>query len=240
MSETLSNIVRRNDRAAPTAALHVEVIADLICPFCYLGKRRLDVALRAVQGPSETSWYPWQLNPEMPPAGMSFEDYLTRRFGSPSAVAPVLESLVQEGKDEGIDFRFDKITRVPNTLNAHQLMYLAEAEGRNQMALAEEMFAAFFERGEDIGDTRVLMHLANRCGIDRKDVVRVIEDNAARQVVQTREAQVRASGISGVPGFLLNRRLLMIGAQETDNIVNAFDRAMFGEGTDELVSPALH
>lgn len=240
MKETAGSLVRRKERAPQNAALHVEVIADLICPFCYLGKRRLDAALRAVQGPSETSWYPWQLNPEMPADGVSFEDYVSRRFGSPEAVAPVLESLVQEGKEEGIEFRFDKISRVPNTMHAHQLMYLAEAQGCDQMALADALMTAFFEHGDDIGDTEVLIRLGGRCGIESADVIRVVDDASVRQIVQSREAQVRASGISGVPGFLLNRRLLLIGAQDTDNMVNAFDRAMFGEGTDELVSPALH
>ena len=82
MSETFSNIVRTNNRLAPTAALHVEVIADLVCPFCYLGKRRLEQALDSVQGPSEVSWYPYQLNPDMPAEGMSLDEYLSLRFGN--------------------------------------------------------------------------------------------------------------------------------------------------------------
>lgn len=240
MSERLSNVPSKNGRIAPGAALHVEVIADLICPFCYLGKRRLDTALRAVQGPFDVSWFPWQLNPEMPAEGVPYEDYLTRRFGNPANVQPVLESLAEEGKQEGIRFRFDKLKRVPNTLRAHQLLYLAETEGQDQSALAEELMSAFFERGENIGDPKVLVELAGRHGLASDDVLRVIDDEAAKQVVVTREGQVRSSGISGVPGFLLNRRLLVIGAQEADAIINAFDRAMFGEGTDELVSPALH
>lgn len=240
MSERLSNVVSKSGRIAPGAALHVEVIADLICPFCYLGKRRLDAALHAVQGPFDVSWFPWQLNPDMPAEGISYEDYLTRRFGNPANVLPVLESLTEEGKQVGIDFRFDQLKRVPNTLKAHQLMYFAETEGQDQSALAEELMSAFFERGEDIGDPEVLVELAGRHGLAADDVLRVIDDEAARQIVATREGQVRSSGISGVPGFLLNRRLLVVGAQEADAIINAFDRAMFGEGTDELVSPALH
>ena len=240
MSERLSDIVRTNDRVNPTAALHVEVIADLVCPFCYLGKRRLDDAMQAVQGPSDVSWYPYQLNPEIAKAGVPFDEYLTRRFGSKENVQPVLDGLTEEGKNEGILFRFDKIQRVPNTMYAHQLMYLAESEGKNQSALAEDILAAFFEHGEDIGDTEVLIRLASRHGLDSSEVFRIIDDESARQLVLTREGQVRASGIGGVPGFLLNRRLLLIGAQDKDNIVNAFDRAMFGEGTDELISPALH
>ena len=89
MSETFSNIVRTDKRIAPSAALHVEVIADLICPFCFLGKRRLDNAMQAVQGPSDVSWHPYQVNPDMPPEGMPYDDYLSRRFGNPANVQPV-------------------------------------------------------------------------------------------------------------------------------------------------------
>ena len=240
MSERLTNNHPAAERMAPGAALHVEVIADLACPFCYLGKRRLATALRAVRGPYDVSWLPWQLNPDMPADGLSLDDYLTRRFGSPANVAPILEGLAAEGKGAGIDFRFDRLKRVPNTLKAHQLMYLAESEGCDPSALAEGLMSAFFERGEDIGDTDVLVEQGGSQGMKPDDVVRAIGDNASRQIVATREGQVRASGITGVPGFLLNRRLLIVGAQEADAMVNAFDRAMFGEGTDSLVSPALH
>ena len=240
MSTIIANIVRADDRVVPDAALHVEVIADFVCPLSYLGKRRLDAAMQAVQGPSAVSWYPFQLNPDMPEDGMSLEDYLTQRFGSPVGIQPVLDRLIGEGREAGIDFHFERLMRVPNTLAAHQVMYRAETEGKDQSALAEELMSAFFVRGENIGETDVLVELADRHGLDATDVVRVIEDDAARQFVLAREAHVRASGIVGVPGFLLNRQLLLIGAQTTDNMVNAFDRAMFGEGNDEIVSPALH
>jgi predicted DsbA family dithiol-disulfide isomerase len=240
MSETYSSIVRPDGRLAPTATLHVEVVADVICPFCYLGKRRLDEALKAVHGPSEVSWHPYQLNPDMPAGGVSTEEYLSARFGSPANVQPALDRLVTEGRKEGIDFRFDRIGNLPNTLRAHQIIYLAEGEGVDQGALAEEFMTAFFERGADIGDVETLLDIASRYGLAAGDVLKVIDDEAAKQVVLSREAQVRSSGIAGVPGYLLNRRLLVIGAQETDAMVSAFDRAMFGEGTDALVSPALH
>ena len=240
MSETLSNIVTTNNTAARTAALHVEVIADLVCPFCYLGKHRLEKALLAVQGPSDVSWHPYQLNPEIAKEGVRFDDYLTRRFGSPANVQPVLDGLTDEGKREGIDFRFEKIRRMPNTMHAHQLMYLAEKLGKDQGSLAEDLMAAFFEHGEDIGETDVLLRLGARHGFEKDEMLGVFDDAAATQLILTREGQVRSSGIAGAPGFLLNRRLLLIGAQDADSMVNAFDRAMFGEGTDEIVSPALH
>lgn len=245
MSESLHHLAKlrptgSGQRPAPAAALHVEVIADLVCPFCYIGKRRLDAAMEAVQGPSEVSWYPYQLNPDMPDTGMSLEDYLSMRFGSPANVQPVLDQLAADARLEDIEMRFDRIVRVPNTLRAHQLMYLAETQGKDQSALAEELMTAFFRRGEDIGDREVLVELGGRHGLLPDDIDRVVDEDASRQVVLSREAQVRSSGIAGVPGFLLNRRLLVIGAQNTDTLVNAFDRAMFGEGNDAIVSPALH
>ncbi|MDJ0698413.1 MAG: DsbA family oxidoreductase [Woeseiaceae bacterium] len=240
MSQIQSSIIQRNDRATPQAALHVEVIADLACPFCYLGKRRLDSALEAVQGPHDVAWYPWELNPEMPAGGQPFDDYLASRFGSAEAVQPVLDGLVSEGRREGIEFRFDRIERVPNTLNAHRLMFLAETEGKDQTAIAEDLMSSFFTDGRDIGNTDVLIEVASRHRLDAVQVEAALADDKAKQVVLTREAQVRSSGIAGVPGFLLNRRLFVVGAQDKDNLVNAFDRAMFGEGTDQLLSPAVH
>jgi len=240
MSEILANIVASNETAARTAALNVEVIADLVCPFCYLGKRRLEQALLAVQGPSDVSWYPFQLNPEIAQDGVRFDDYLTRRFGSLATVQPVLEGLTDEGKREGIKFRFERIRRVPNTMHAHQLMYLAEKLGKDQGLLAEDLMAAFFEHGEDIGETDVLVRLGARHDLEKDKVLQIFDDEAARRLILSREGQVRSSGIVGAPGFLLNRHLLLIGAQDADSMVNAFDRAMFGEGTDGLVSPALH
>ena len=216
------------------------MIADLICPFCYLGKRRLDDALRAVQGPSDVSWYPYQLNPDMPAEGMSFDAYLSRRFGNPANIQPVLDSLTAEGRNAGIVFDFARLTHVPNTLPAHQLMHLAETEGKDQSALAEDIMAAFFERGDDVGDVDVLVSVAGRHGLAADSVRQAVGDEKVREIVLAREAQVRSSGMSGVPGYLLNRRLLVVGAQSTETMINAFDRAMFGEGGDEITSPVLH
>jgi predicted DsbA family dithiol-disulfide isomerase len=160
VSETLSGIARPDDRLAPRALLHVEVIADLVCPFCFIGKRRFDEALKAVQGPIDVSWYPYQLNPEIPAEGQAFDAYLTRRFGNPANVEPVLQQLTAEGKVEGIDFRFDKIRHVPNTLAVHQVMHLAETLGVDQSVLAEDLMTAFFEEGRNIGDRSELIDIA--------------------------------------------------------------------------------
>ena len=240
MSETLTNIVRSNDRSAPTAALHVEVVADFVCPFSYIGKRRLDRALKSVGGPTEVAWYPFQLNPDMPADGIAFESYLKTRFGGRANIQPVLDQLAAEGRDEGIELNFLVQQRVPNTILAHQLMHLAAVRGVDQTALAEALFSAFFEQGLDIGDQEVLIRLARPLGLAREDVLAGLADPANRQFVQSREAQVRGSGLVSVPGFLINRRLLVVGAQSTETLVNAFDQGVFGEGNDALVSPTLH
>ena len=240
MTEILSNVVGRDDPPAPAATLSVEVIADLVCPFCFIGKRRLNEALKAVQGPTAVSWYPYQLNPTMPEDGMTFDDYLTQRFGSPAAVAPVLEYLESEGQSVGIDFRFDLLQHVPNTLPLHQLLQSAEARGVNQSALAEDLMSAFFEGGINIGKRAQLIDIARPHGLSTADVSEAVNSDKLRHVVVAREAQVRKTGLAGVPGFLMNRRLLLVGAQGTDKIINAFDHAMFGEGADAIESPALH
>jgi len=240
VGERLSNTVRSDDRITSAALLSVEVIADFVCPFCFIGKRRFEAALKAVRGPSEVSWYPFQLNPEIPPEGLPFDDYLTRRFGSLANVQPVLDHLTKEGRGVGIDFRFDEIRHVPNTLSIHQLMYLAETKQLDQSALAEDLLSAFFEQGRNTGDRDELIEIAGRHAISAAELDEAIETDEIRQIVLSRERQVRGSGIAGVPGFLLNRRLLVVGAQSTETFVNAFDQAMFGEGNDALVSPALH
>ena len=240
MSETLSEIVRLTDRTKPTASLHVEVIADLVCPFSFVAKRRFDTALHAVQGPSDVSWYPYQLNPDMPPEGLPFDVYLSKRFSTPANVDPVLEFLKVEGESVGIDFRFDRIQHVPSSLPVHQVMQLAETRGKDPTALAEDLFSAFFEQGRNIGDREVLVDIAAAHGIGEIEVGKAMDSDKLKQLVLTREAQARSSGIAGIPGFLINRRLLVMGAQETDNIVNAFDRAMFGEGDDAFSTPLLH
>ncbi len=240
MSQFLYNAPNAEDRLTPAAALRVEVVADFVCPFSYIGKRHLDTALDAVGGPSEVAWYPFQLNPDLPAGGTPFDSYIDSRFGSRAKVQPVLDKLIADGRDAGIDFDFDRIERVPNTTAAHQLMYIAALDGIDQTPLAESLFEAYFVRGLDIGDTDVLSRIAVRHGISTERLLASLADTSTREFVQKREAEVRASGLTGVPGVLLNRRLLVVGAQSTDTLVGAFDRAMFGEGTDAPTSPALH
>jgi predicted DsbA family dithiol-disulfide isomerase len=222
------------------ATLQVDVIADLVCPWCYLGKKRLDDALGAVHGPSVVTWFPFQLNPGMPEEGMPFEDYLVSKFGDPEQLAPGIQELTAAGKAEGVDFRFDLITHVPNTLNAHRLMNLAERTGADTSDLAERILAGFFGQGLDISDRDVLAVIGSDVGLGNMEVLSILEDDQSRDIVLAQEAQVRRSGVTGVPDFLVNKRLLVVGAQRTENLVSVFDRAMFGDESDIPVSETVH
>ena len=225
---------------ASTATLKVDVIADLVCPWSYLGKRRLDEALTRVLGPVLVSWYPFQLNPDMPTGGMDFDEYLRTKFGEREMVEPGLQRLEAIGRDAGIDFRFDRIRRVPNTLDAHRLMKLAEERGADATRLAESILQAFFTEGRDVSDRDVLAALGARAGLTVAEINRGLEDDLSRQIVLSQEAQVREGGVSGVPDFLINKRLFVMGAQSTETLVGVFDRAMFGAESDLEVSPTVH
>lgn len=229
-----------DDLAQSPATLQVDVIADLVCPWCYLGKRRLDDALSAVRGPSIVSWFPYQLNPDMPAAGMAIDDYLATRFGDPDKLQPGMAQLTAAARAEGVELRFDLISRVPNTLNAHRLMSLAEAEGADTSALAEHLLAGFFGQGLDISDPDVLAVLGSKVGLDNMKILTALEDDTSRSIVLAQEAQVRQSGVTGVPDFLVNKRLFVVGAQRTDSLVTVFDRAMFGAESDLDVSETVH
>lgn len=232
--------ISANGVSAQPAALHVDVIADLICPWSYLGKRRLDDALSAVHGPSVVTWYPFQINPTMPTAGQPFEEYLRAKFGDPSKLQPALAELAAAGKSEGIEFRFDKLAVVPNTLNAHRLMKLAEKEDVDTSALAENIFHGFFQEGLDIADRDVLIDLGSRSNLRAADINETLDNDLSRQVVISQEAQVRQSGVTGVPDFLVNKRLFVVGAQSTESLVTVFDRVMFGAESDLEVSATIH
>ncbi len=223
-----------------TAMLQVDVIADLVCPWSYLGKKRLDDALSAVHGPSMVTWYPYQLNPDMPVSGQPFEEYLQSKFGDPKSLQAAMDQLVISGKAEGIDFRFDRITNVPNTLNAHRLMNLAERQSADTSSLAESILQGFFSAGLDISNPDVLAELGIEVGLGLNEVLSTLEDDRSRKIVLSQEGKVRQSGVTSIPDFLINKRLFVVGAQQTEDLVNVFDRAMFGAESDLPMSEVIH
>jgi predicted DsbA family dithiol-disulfide isomerase len=203
------------------------VISDVVCPWCFIGKRRLEKALRLVQddaqlGRTEVTWRAFQLNPEMPEEGMDRAEYVRRKFGGNAQ--SIYERVAQSGRTAGIEFAFDRIPRQPNTLLAHQLVRLAERAGR-QDAMVENLFQAYFLEGKDLTQDAVLVELAERAGLPREAAAEALSDPARREAIAAEDAAARALGVSGVPFFIFNRRLAVSGAQEPEVLVRAMRQA---------------
>mgnify|MGYP005652764817 FL=1 len=148
--------------------MKIEIVFDTVCPWCYVGKRRFDRALKDRPNlKPEIQYRSFLLNPDLPPGGVDRREFLERKFGSPQQYERVIEALVFTGKGEGIDFALDKIDRTPNSANSHRLVRLAQAIGAQGKAV-DALFAAYFERGMDIGDPEILIRLAEEIGLDRQ------------------------------------------------------------------------
>jgi predicted DsbA family dithiol-disulfide isomerase len=206
--------------------LIVDVIADVVCPWSFMGKRSLDRALERVEGPVAVRWHPFQLNPDVPRGGVSFRSYLERRFGSMEQVRPALGELAALGLKAGIRFDFERMARVPNTLDAHRVLAYASERGR-QHQLADRLLSGFFEEGLDVGDRAVLLDLAAETGLPPTEVAGVLDDPATLKLVNAAEAEVRRAGFTSSPNYLINQRLLVPGAQDSAVLLTAFDQALF-------------
>ncbi len=204
----------------------VDVISDVVCPWCYLGKRRL---ARAVGLLPEIQvivrWRPFRLDPTIPPEGVAREDYLTAKFGSIEAVAESHRQLTERGRAEGIDYHFDRITRSPNTVDAHRLVHWAAAEGV-QDDMVERLFTAYFSEGLDVGDPAVLADLAADVGFDSATIAARLAGDEDRELIVAEIENAYRVGVSGVPCFIVDRRLAVTGAHPADVLVQAIEQAV--------------
>lgn len=199
--------------------MKIEVWSDVVCPWCWIGKRRL---AQAVQGlPVEVAWRPFQLNPEMPPEGMDRAAYRAAKFGSLERSRELEARVAEAGRSEGIDFAFEKIRRTPNTFDAHRVLRRAAAAGL-QDAVGESLFRAYFTEGLDLGDRAVLERLAKAAGLDLRDLW---TGDAESAEVRREEAEGRALGISSVPTFVIGRRFAVSGAQPPAILRDAIEEA---------------
>jgi predicted DsbA family dithiol-disulfide isomerase len=205
--------------------MQIDVISDTVCPWCFIGKRRLARAmgLRPAIG-FDVRWRPFQLNPTMPAGGMERRAYLTAKFGTADA-DQMYRQIAAEGEKEGIVFAFDAIRRTPNTVDSHRLIRWAEAAGV-QDDVVERLFIAYFENGEDIGDVRVLADIADLCGMDGVEVAEMLEGDTDTALVQREDALAREMGVSGVPAFIFGGRLALSGAREAEVMAAVIDKAL--------------
>ncbi|MFO1197740.1 MAG: DsbA family oxidoreductase [Burkholderiaceae bacterium] len=217
-----------SEPATTTPALTVDVISDVVCPWCYIGQRQLDEALARwrerhpeAAAPSVT-WHPFQLNPAMPAEGMSRPEYLTMKFGSPTG-GPGYQRVVDAAAGAGLELHPERIRRQPSTLRAHALMAAAEP-GEQQHALAAALFRAYFIDGTDVGDPAALAPIARGVGMS-DDRIAAAGDADALAETERIDQDVRDSGVGGVPFFVIGRKFAVSGAQGADALLAAFERA---------------
>ena len=202
----------------------LDVLSDPICPWCYIGKVKLDRAL--AQRPDhdlDIFWRPYQLNPEMPAEGMDRMTYLETKFGGPDRAKAIYGQIESAALAAGLNVDFSKIKRTPNTFDAHRLIRWARSTG-HQQAVVDSLFVRYFEQGEDIGDRALLLEVAERVGLDQELLVRLYDEAADRDLLSNEEALARQMGVSGVPTFILGEKFAFVGAHVTKAWLDVLDR----------------
>jgi predicted DsbA family dithiol-disulfide isomerase len=201
--------------------LTIEIASDVICPWCYIGKRRMEKALALLgdEVKPEIVWLPFQLNPEMPKSGIPRAEYRKAKFGSLERARGLDARVAAEGAGEGIAFAFEKMERTPNTVAAHELIDLAQKQGR-ATPVVDALFKAYFEEARDIGDAAVLAEIAAGAGVAGWP------QQADARTVAELEEDVRNLGISAVPTFILGRKVGVSGAHPPEALAQAIQEAL--------------
>ncbi len=203
--------------------IRIDIVSDVICPWCFIGKRRLERALAAEPaGSIEVGWRPFQLNPEMPDEGMSRRDYLRAKFGEDDG-GDRYKHVIAAGLEEGIPFAFEKMQRTPNTVRAHRLIRYATRAGTPD-ALVERLFVAYFVETRDVGDIDVLAAVAGEVGLDAQAVRAYLLSDEDDALIREEDAFARRMGIHGVPCFVIDRKFMVSGAQPPEIISQVLQR----------------
>ena len=221
--------------STPVEPLTIDVVSDVVCPWCFLGKRRLEAAIRAEgdRSPVVVRWRPFQLDPSIPQQGLDRRSYLKAKFNDDARLAAVHDRLADLGEAVGIDYAFDRIERAPNTLDAHRLIRWAAADGV-QNAVVERLFRLYFEEGDDLGDRNVLIEVGRESGMDAGSISRRLADGADVEAVRAEIAQAQAIGVSGVPFFIFASRFGVPGAQDADVLARAIAQARAAQSGVEV------
>jgi predicted DsbA family dithiol-disulfide isomerase len=215
-------------------ALTVDVVSDVVCPWCFIGKRRLEAALSRLREaepdlPVEVRWHPFQLNPDLPREGIDRRQYLEAKFGGRERAAQIYARVSAAGETVGIPFAFDAIARQPNTIDAHRLVAWAQSRREGDPdALVEALFRAYFLEGRYVGDPDELVSLAATAGYDADDARAFLASDEMRDVVARADQRAREMGISGVPFFIFGGRTAVSGAHEPDALLEAIAQARAG------------
>jgi len=205
----------------------IDVISDAICPWCYIGKRHLEGALDILEKQRlrfTVAWHPFQLNPDMPREGVDRAQYRLAKFGSAERSREIDQRVSGAAATVGLDFHLERLTRTPNTLDAHRVIRLAGAKGVQDGVVAA-LFAGYFCNGADIGDANVLAELGAKGGLDRDEITAMLASDGGLKEVAAADRMARNAGIQGVPSFALQGHVLFSGAVPADEMAQAFHRA---------------
>lgn len=211
--------------------MQLDVVSDTVCPWCYIGKKRLDQALVMHGGDNIVlAWRPFQLDASIPEGGVDRKTYMEKKFGTERA-KEVGNTIRDFGAAVGIAFRFDRIERSPNTLDSHRLIRWAGTAGR-QDEMVDILFRRYFEDGEDIGARDVLVDAAAEGGMDADIVRDLLAGDADKELIRREDMTARELGIQGVPSFVINSKWVMVGAQEPETLVRMFDKLLVREAEE--------
>jgi predicted DsbA family dithiol-disulfide isomerase len=213
--------------------MQIDVVSDTVCPWCFIGKRRLARALAMRPDvPFEVFWRPYRLDPTIPREGVDRRAYLKAKFGDGPRNSAMGDAIRSEGAGEGIAFAFDRIAKTPNTLDSHRLIRWAASAGI-QNDMVERLFGAYFLDGRDIGDAAVLTQIAGEAGMDTELVADLLAKDADLALVEREAGLASEMGIQGVPTFIFNSRFMISGARESEILVKIIDRAAQAEAVTE-------
>jgi predicted DsbA family dithiol-disulfide isomerase len=208
--------------------LTIDIVSDVVCPWCYIGKHRIEEALKEVTDvPVEVHWRPFFLNPWVPREGISREDYLTTKFGSVEAYKGIAGRVVAAAAEEGLSYRPELVARQPNTIDCHRLIYWAEAIGK-AAEMKQRLMELYFRDGGDLTDVDVLVQAAADCGLDAEDVRRRLASDEDVALVSGRAQEAADKGISGVPTYVFAQKYAVSGAQDPQMLARAI-RQVYAE-----------
>jgi predicted DsbA family dithiol-disulfide isomerase len=200
-----------------TKLLRIDIVSDVMCPWCIIGYRQLAKALEATNTPHEVHWHPFELNPDMPPEGQNLREHIIEKYGStPEQSEQSRAQMTELGANLDIDFRFTEGMRMHNTFNAHQLLHWADAQGRRH-DLKMALFSAHFTDGRNLSDIAVLADVAEEIGLDRDAALAVLQDQSFAAEVRQAQNFWSQQGIRGVPAMVFERQHLVTGAQGVEN-----------------------
>ncbi len=205
--------------------MQIDVVSDTICPWCFIGKRRLERALAlrpAIE--FDVRWRAYRLDPTVPAEGVDRKAYMKAKFGDSPRSHSMADALRNAGATENIAFAFDRIAKTPNTLDSHRLIRWAGSAGM-QDAVVETLFRTYFEEGSDIGARDVLMAVAEETGMDTALVGELLEAGADREIVEREDALAHQMGVSGVPTFIFANKFAISGAQDPEILARVIDKA---------------